>query len=274
MSRIICIFAVLCALLPGAGRLNAAEATEETALTKRIAEIGAGGRFTFALVTDSTAPADEAAVDSMKKTVTDFLGSREGKGELLPIDRASPEAAPIIRRFGLTNAPLPLLMVFAPNGAVTGGYPRRVSETQLAGALVSRATMEMMKGLQSGKLVFVCVRGSATADNDAADAGVKEFTESSGIPADVVLLDPADAQEKGLLAQLRLEPAAEKAVTFVLAPPGGMVGRFEGALEAAQITATLQQAMRSSCSDPSCSDTSCPPPALPKPAAQGQTPAQ
>lgn len=226
-----------------------------------IAQAGAAGKFSLVIVSDASNKEFDAPTKEMRQAADNFAAEKTGKIEVIALDRTAKEAQPLVEKFALNRAPLPLLLVFAPNGAVTGGFPQRVRAEQLESALVSPATMQMMQKLQSGKLVFLNVRGKQTAGNAEADAGIREFAAAAGITPEQVTIDPADKDEEKMLAQLQLEPGVKQAVTLLLAPPGNLLGRFDGPVTGPQIFAAIQKARRSSCSDARCADVNCTPPA-------------
>ncbi len=66
----------------------------------------------------------------------------------------------IVDKFDLERAPMPLVLAIAPNGAITGGFPTKFEEQQLLDAFATPGTEKLIKSLQNGKLVFVCVQNA------------------------------------------------------------------------------------------------------------------
>src|SRR5690606_17848666 len=79
----------------------------------------------------------------------------------------------LIEQFDATRLPLPAVAVIAPNGAVTGVYPQRVTPQHLTASIVSPAQAECLKALQEQKIVLLCVHpeGATTIPK-----GVQDFT--------------------------------------------------------------------------------------------------
>ena len=177
------------------------------------------------------------------------------------VDRSLPEEKEMVEKFGLQTAPVPIVLAIAPNGAVTGSIKMgELSEEKLQGAVASPGLQAILKAVQEGRLVLVCLQNDHTKENDAAMKGVKEikadqqFSEST----EVIKLDPNDPKEARLVAQLKVEPTTKKAATVVVAPPGVMVTRMDGATTKKGLKAALEKAAEGCSGSPGC----CP--AVPK----------
>ena len=68
-----------------------------------------------------------------------------------------------------------------------------------------------------------------------ADGWYSETTE-------VIQVDPTDPKEAKLMAQLKVEPNTKKAITAVLAPPGMLVAKIEGATTKDSLKAAFKKA--------------------------------
>jgi hypothetical protein len=174
------------------------------------------------------------------------------------VDRSLPEEKEMVEKFGLQTAPLPIVLAIAPNGAVTGSMKAgELTEQRLQGAMASLGLQAILKAVQEGRLVLVCLQNSQTKDNDAAMKGVKEIKADEQFAewTEIINLDPSDPKEERLVAQLKVEPKTKKAVTVVVAPPGVMVTRMDGATTKKSLKAALQKAAEGCSGSPGC----CPP---------------
>jgi len=150
------------------------------------------------------------------------------------------------------------VLAMAPNGAITGGFPTKFEEQQLLNAFVSPTTEKMIKHLQDGKLVFVCVQNDKTKSNDAAMRGVRDFKADVRFAGatEIVMLDPADSAEKSFLADMKIDPKTVEATTVFLGPPGVAIAEYKGATDKAEMAAALQKA-GSGCAGGSCGPGGC-----------------
>ena len=171
------------------------------------------------------------------------------------VDRSLPEEKEMVEKFGLQSAPVPIVLAIAPNGAVTGSIKAgELSEERLQDAVASPGLQQILKAVQEGRLVLVCLQNAQTKDNDAAMKGVKEIKADEGFSelTKVIKLDPSDPKETRLMAQLKVEPKTKKPVTVVVAPPGVMVTRMEGGTTKNSLKAALQKAAEGCSGSPWC----------------------
>jgi len=181
---------------------------------------------------------------AMRKVFHAAMAKASDRAEGVEANVADPSEEALVRKFNVSRAPMPLVLVLAPNGAVTGGFPTEFDEEKLLGAFVSPGMAQCLKGLQQRKLVFVCVQNQATKSNEAAMRGVRDFEADPQYKGatEVVTLDPAKSEDAKLLGQLRVAPDIQEAVTVLLAPPGAVLGTFQGATSKSQIVAMLNKA--------------------------------
>ena len=203
---------------------------------------------------------DDDQTTAMRKVFDKAMKKASGRAQTIAVNITDSSEKAIAAKFDLSRAPMPLVLAMAPNGAITGGFPTKFEEQQLLDAFVSPVTEKMMKHLQDGKLVFVCVQNGKTKSNDAAMQGVRDFkTDARFISAtEIVMLDPADSAESSFLADMKIDPKTEEAMTIFLAPPGSAIAEYKGATDKEELAATLKKAS-SGCAGGSCGPGGCGP---------------
>ncbi len=172
-----------------------------------------------------------------------------------------PSEAAIVNKFQVSKAPMPLVLVIAPNGAVTSSFPGNFTKEQLLTAFGTPSSEKLLGALQQGKLVLVCLQNGKTRWNAEAMNGVRAFKADQRYSAatEVVMLDPHAQGERPLLAKLGINAPVEEATTLLVAPPGSIIGTFKGATDGNQIITTLTKAI-ASCAG-GCQPGQCCPPA-------------
>ncbi len=182
--------------------------------------------------------------------------------ESVAVNVLDPAEKQVVARFGIDRAPMPLVLALAPNGAVTKGFPLKLDEKQLSQAFVSRGTAECLKALQARKLVLLCVQSRPPQVRQVSlQQGVADFAADArfaGATA-VVSVDPADPAEASFLRDLQVDPRAVGQTTVFLAPPGSVVGKFEGPVTKERLVATLQAAQSNPCAGGKCGPGGCGP---------------
>lgn len=205
------------------------------------------GRFTFVVFYRENSPQSQ----KMLEVVQQSISVRDGQAKLATTNVADPAEQTMIQRFGVSRAPMPMTVVVAPNGAVTGLFPRQVTETHLTSAIVPPVMMQCMKELQNQKLVFVCLTRNEQA---AVPASVRALQLDPQFKDRMTLvgLNVHDTAEAKLMSQLKVDAnQIHGPYAALIAPPGVLVGHFTGTSTAEQIAAAIHKAGQC-CDDPTC----------------------
>lgn len=188
------------------------------------------------------------------------------KAEGIAVQITDPNEQEIVRRFDVSRAPMPLVLVVAPNGAIMGGFPQQFDESKLLGAIGTPAMEYVLKAVQQQRMVFVCAQNSLTQQNEAALLGVQEMRSDPAFAAavDVIVVDPSNPEEARFLNQLQLIPNHPVAQTALIVPPGSPAGKWTGATSKALILAQLQTSGAcgpgGACAGGKCGPGGCAPP--------------
>jgi ribosomal protein L14E/L6E/L27E len=137
---------------------------------------------------------------------------------------------------------MPLVLVLAPNGAVTMGcVADEMKEEALRTGIASPCQQACLKALQDNKLVVVCAYDKSIAADDPSVKAVNDFHADAQYVklTEVVKIDPADAAEARFLKQLRVDPKTAL-TTVVLAPPRAMLKTFTGPITKAALEGALK----------------------------------
>jgi hypothetical protein len=177
---------------------------------------------------------DDPATRAMRQTLSAALAQRGGRAATVAVQVADPADKPLVDRFGVARSPMPLAVALAPNGAITGGFPLKLTDKDVAGAFVSPGQAACLKAVQSRKLVLLCVLPAGAA---SLPEGVRAFKADAryGPATEVVAVRANDGAEADLLKALRVNPATAIPVTALLAPLGRLLGTFPGAVTRQQL---------------------------------------
>jgi len=189
---------------------------------------------------------DDARTQALGAVFNDAVAATAGRADSIAIPITDPSEMGTVAKFGVKDAPMPLVVVLAPNGAVTGSFPSNFSKEQLLGALATPAMEKLLGSLQQGKLVLLCVQNGGTRANAQAMSGVQAFKADQRYSAatDVIMLDPGLPVERPFLAKLGMSGPVDEAVTLFVAPPGTVIGSFKGGTDVNQLVATLNNAVK------------------------------
>ena len=176
-----------------------------------------------------------------------------GQANSIKINVNNPSEKATIDRFNLKRSPMPFVLVLAPNGAITGGFPSFTKE-KLIDSMASPGTAKCLKALQDHKLVLLCLQNGQTTYVDETLKGIKDFKEDSRFAeaTEIVMIDPSNIQEHQFLKQLDLDLHSSQAITVLISPPGEIIGTYKGSITKMQLIEDLQQATSGCCGPGGC----------------------
>jgi hypothetical protein len=166
----------------------------------------------------------------------------------------------LIERYGMSRAPLPMVLAIAPCGAITKALLKTVDEKQLREAFVSPGTALCMKHLQAKKLVLLCVWPKGPRVQQVSlQQGVKDFADDPEYADNVAVvhLNAGDAAEAGFLKDIKVDPQTTAPVTVLMSPPAAVVGTFVGEVTKEQLVGKLRAAQSSCCPGGKCGPGGC-----------------
>ena len=194
--------------------------------------------------------------ENMNRVFKAAMEQWEESANSIAINITDADEKPAVDRFGVSRAPMPLVIALAPNGAITKGLPIEFNEEQLEECFVSQGMANCMKALQDRKLILLCVQNDETQFGKEALLGAQNFhaNERYANASEIVLLNPEDEAEAAFLKDLRVDPETSQAVTLILAPTGQLVASFEGVVTTEQIIAKVEAGP---CADGGCGPSGC-----------------
>ena len=189
------------------------------------------GKLAFVLVVEPQA----AGIAQAKALVLEAM-QQVRETTLVELNRSDPANAALVAKLRLAGAPLPLILLVAPNGAVAGGVPAgQATAERLVAMAPSPKKAEILRWLQDGKPVFVVVgrKGMSEQANAAAvcSAACSQMNNNSA----VVQVDMDDRREATFLDQMKVDRTSKEAVTLVVNPQGQITATYAGPLEVASL---------------------------------------
>lgn len=244
MTRIVTTYGLTVALL--SAFLTASYSAHAAGLGEQaVATAARNNQFAFVMFYRSNDPATQ----SMHQTLTSSLSERKDV-VVVPVQIGDAGEAALIKKFDATRIPMPAVAVLAPNGAVCSVLPQRVSDKQLLACIVSPGQAKCLKALQDGRIVALCAQPFADAE---IPAGVKQFQADKlySERTTVVSVLASDADEAKFLNQLRVPTNQRTPVVAFMAPPGVMIGVFNGNVTHSELAQKLAAAGKC-CDDENC----------------------
>lgn len=213
-----------------------------------IAEASAAGQYLCLIFYE----AQDASLTGMSSVIATFKESSTKKITVYKAKMSDPANKETAEKYRIQG--LPFLLVFAPNEAVTGGFPQKVESDQLKQSLgISDLMLKVIKPLQEQKVVLVALQNVSTKFNSDSWAGVADFANDANYKAFVaaVKADPTATGSQDFVRQCQLIPPLTEATVVVLLPPGKIGKIISGKTSKADILKCLQSCTAGSgcCSD-------------------------
>ena len=218
----------------------------------------AAQKYVFLFFWRDKTPQTDKAWSVLQPAVANMADS----AEVVSIQITDPAEKQVVDKYGVTRAPMPLVLAVAPCGAITKAFTKTFDGNQLRAAFVSPCMQRCLKALQSRKLVLACVVDQANPQDPVTiPKGVEDFRADAkfGSATEIVLVNARDQGEAALLRDFQVDPRAQKPVIVFLAPPGSVIGKFDGTTTKQQLLAKLASAQSNPCAGGKCGPGGCGP---------------
>lgn len=195
----------------------AAASTQES-----IESANKSGLSVFLVVTDPGNAGTQKAVD-----IANQAHEKCAKSQVIQMNRSDAENADLVKKYGISGAPIPLILVIACNGIVTGGLTLDKANADLLVKLVpSPVKSDVLKALSNGKSVFLVVSSKNMKEKDEVMNTCTQACIEMQNNAKLIGLDLNDQKEKDFLAELKIDPTITSPQTFVINSRGQITGTF------------------------------------------------
>jgi len=181
------------------------------------------------------------------------LSKQAGRAYVTSVNIADEANRPIVDRYQVSRAPMPLVLCIASNGAITGSMTRLVdvNEVSVDRLIITPAMAEVTKALKDKQIALVHI----TADGRSPlPQGAAQFVADPMFNArtKVVTVVVGDQSEGRFLKDLAINPTdVRDSMLVMFAPPGVAVGKFPAATTVEQFATALHAAGKC-CNDPNC----------------------
>ncbi|MFW5830159.1 MAG: hypothetical protein ACOCXA_07855 [Planctomycetota bacterium] len=141
----------------------------------------------------------------------------------------------------------PIVVLVAPNGAITWGDPQAVDVDAVRSSLLPATDQAIIRAFQQQQGALICIEtGDAKQDANArsgVDAAMALDVVSEAV--DKITVEPGMAGRDALLKALRLPAEPDQPITMLLVPPGRIAGQIKGPTERDAVLGLILQAMNS-----------------------------
>lgn len=249
---------MVCVLLLSGISITTVPAAVPANTKTAIEEAARNGQYlllTFYKTKDASFSALSTAVDNVSKT----------PGKKVAIYNAQfndPANAEIAGKYGVKLPDLPVLLVIAPNGVITGGYRQQTTVEQLQKNIaMSELMLKVMKPLQEQKIALVALQNKSTKLNSESWKGINDLVSDPQYKSlvEAIKADPAADSSADFMQQCKLLNTMNEATVVVLLPPGRIGAILNGKLTKADVLKAIQSCASGSSCGLSSSSGSCGP---------------
>lgn len=194
---------------------------------------------------------NDAATQQLSGTLKAAVERRADRATWTAVNLADPANNTVADRFGVSRAPMPLVLCVAANGAVTGAFPRKLNDQEVERAMVTPAMTEVLKTLQDKQLAIVHIKLDASTP---LPFGALEFMSDPTFQSKTKLIEieAGDPTESRFFTDFKIDKSqGDIPALLVLAPPGVMVGQFPATVTKDQIGEKVHAAGQC-CNDANC----------------------
>jgi len=214
---------------------------------EKIDKANAKGNAVFLAVTDGSKLLSEAkdmAVQAQKKYP---------KSEVIILDRTDKTNAALVTKYGLSGAPLPLILVMASNGVVGGGLQLKdATPEDLVGLVPTKKQAQALLAFSEGKTAYIVLYKKSMKDKTSAVAECNKAAAGLSGKAVVVDLDLDDKSEAEFLSLLKPEMTATSTHVLVFNGKGQFTGEFTAPVQSPALISSAKKVVKSGCAPGAC----------------------
>jgi hypothetical protein len=229
---------VLILLFTGLIGVNAQTATE-------IEKANKSGKAVFLVAYNNSSGAD---VDKAITLANSAKKTHKASSAVIKLNTADEANSPLVTKYRLAGAPMPLILVLDKNGTVSGGYELKdATAEKLADLIPSPKMSELLQGLSNGKSAYIVVyKESMTSKKSIMDNCAVACSKMDNKSVTIlVALD--DKKETKLLQTLKCDVNAKEPVTYVINTSGQVAGTFNGLTDVNTLVSTAKKAPAGGC---------------------------
>jgi hypothetical protein len=196
---------------------------------------------------------EDAATKTMQATLRAGMQQSKSPARGIMVNVQDPRERPFLDQWKLSRVPTPMVLAVAPNGAITGAFPLKLTEANVNDSIVGPMTARCLKAVQDRKLVLLCV----LPNEGGIPEGVKQFQADPEYAkaCEIVAIRQGDQAEKAFLAAMKLEEGTHG--VKMLLPSGAVAQMFALESTKEQLKQALKNASSSCCPGGKCGPGGC-----------------
>ncbi len=188
--------------------------------------------------------------ETMERNIDSFARKTKKNAEIIKVDRKDPNNSDIVTRLRTQTAPIPLTLLFTPNGGIMAAFTKVITEEELTQAFPSPKKAETLKYMQEGKGVIICFSHKKMSSRGEVQSCCSQAKDKLAGKAECINIDLSDPKEAGFIKELKVDPNTTVPVTFVINPQGQVTGKYDGGVQVTNLVEAATKVVKSGCCAP------------------------
>lgn len=205
------------------------------------------GNVVFLAVTDGSKMLTEV------KAMVAKAQKKYPKSEVITLDRTDKTNAALITKYGLAGAPVPIILVIAPNGAVGGGLQLKdATPEELVGLVPTKKQAQALLAFSEGKPAYIVLYKKPMKDKAQAIAECNTAANALNGNVVVVDVDLDDKSESEFLSLLKPDMKVLTTTVLVFNGKGQFTDEFKAPVQSTKLIASAKKVVKSGCAPGAC----------------------
>lgn len=167
---------------------------------------------------------------------------------MLLMDKDLPANAELVRKWGLSGAPVPLILTISAKGFPTGGFVLADATADKVATLVPTPKLDdVYEALNAKKPVFLVVSKKTNIDKSAILSACKSASKQLSGNVVIVEIDSTDPKEAAFIKNLNLQSPSNSTTVIVLNTSGQSTGKYNGKVESAELVSATKKVISGGC---------------------------
>ncbi len=188
-----------------------------------------------------------ANCEIMERNLDSFAQKTEKNVEIIKVDRMDSTNDEIVETADAQIAPIPLTLLYEPNGVIVAAFTDVASEEQLEEVFPSPKKAETLKNIQQGKGVILSFTNNEMLSREAIHSSCLQAKDKLAGIAEYISIDLLDPEEMGFIRELGIDPATPVPVTLVINSQSQVAAKYEGEVQVDNLVEAVTTVVPSGC---------------------------
>ena len=204
------------------------------------------GNVVFLVITEKSNSQNQKALELAKNAQKKLT-----KSAVVELDRSNASNSSLVKKYRLSGANLPLILLIGTNGCAAGGTNiDNLTVEQLLNIVPTPKEEIVLKAFEDGKSVFVVISKKSDTKNQKQLDACQSACKTMGNKAVTVNLDYDDTKEKSFISTFDMDKNPKFPITYVMNEKAQITSTLNGIADSKSLVAAAKKKVSSSCCPP------------------------